>query len=253
VKPGLTYRPGSSFLHRLHPLVKFAWLVGLTGLVFLVQDPAVNLTAAMLLAAVFPLLGISFSSLRGVRLLVSTAVLIGLLQVLFTGEGTGLLTVGPVRVTDQGVLRGVYLASRFLAVVFASYIFVLTTDPGELAYALMQIGLPYRWGFTLVTALRLVPIFESEMLTVYRAQLARGAAYDRSSVVELFRSLRGLLLPMLVSAVSKVDALAVSMEGRCFGRYPDRTYYRVHRTGQADWLALSGLVGLILAGVFWTL
>lgn len=251
MKPGLTYRPGSSILHRLHPLVKFAWLVGLTGLVFLVQGPAVNLTAAVLLAAVFPLLGISFSSLRGFRLLVSTAALIGLLQVFFTGEGSVLLAAGPVRVTDQGVLRGIYLASRFLSVVFASYVFVITTDPGELAYGLMQTGLPYRWGFTLVTALRLVPIFEDEILTVYRAQLARGAAYDRSTLKELLRSLRGLLLPMLVSAMGKVDVLAVSMEGRCFGRYPDRTYYRVNRTGQEDWLALIGLAGLTAAGVFW--
>jgi len=250
VKPGLTFRPGNSILHRLHPLVKFAWLVGLTGLVFLVQGPVINLAAAASLAVIFPLLGISFSSLRGFRLLVSTAVLIGLLQVIFSGGGSQLLAVGPVRVTDQGLTRGVYLASRFLTVVLASYLFVITTDPGELAYALMRAGLPYRYGFTLVTALRLVPVFEGEALTVYRAQLARGVAYDRSSLLEMVKSLRGLLLPMLVSAMSKVDAMAVSMEGRCFGRYPDRTYFRVRRAGQRDWLALTALVGLVLAGMY---
>ncbi len=73
--------------------------------------------------------------------------------------------------------RGSHVGARFLDVVLLSYLFVLTTEPNLLAYGLMQVGLPYRFGFALVTALRLVPVFEKEGETVYRAQLARGIAY----------------------------------------------------------------------------
>ncbi|HUV74077.1 MAG TPA: energy-coupling factor transporter transmembrane component T, partial [Anaerolineae bacterium] len=120
------------------------------------------------------------------------------------------------------------------------------TDPSSLAYALMQIGLPYRYGFVLITALRLAPIFEVESNTVYQAQLTRGVKYDVRSPRKFVTLARQLILPLLVSALSKVDELAVSMEGRCFGKYPTRTYRRTTRYTKWDFLALVLLaVGLI--------
>jgi len=124
---------------------------------------------------------------------------------------------------------------------------VLTTSPNELAYALMRAGLPYRFGFTLVTALRMIPLFEQEALIVYRAQRVRGVTYQLKGLRDLLKSVNSLLLPMLVSAMSKVDALSISMEGRCYGKYPTRTYYRIRKTTRGDILAGMGLVCLISA------
>jgi len=55
---------------------------------------------------------------------------------------------------------------RFLNIIGASYLFVATTDPNRLAYALMQAGLPYRYGFMLITALRFIPLFQLELAQV---------------------------------------------------------------------------------------
>jgi len=152
-------------------------------------------------------------------------------------------------VTAGGVEAGVYVAARFLSVVFLSYLFVLTTAPNDLAYALMQAGLPYRYGFALVTALRLAPIFEQEGQIVYRAQLARGVQYDarslRRSPRHLLTLARQFFLPLLVSALGKVDGMAVSMEGRCFGKYPTRTFRREVHLARQDVIAL--LILLIAA------
>ena len=41
--------------------------------------------------------------------------------------------------------------------------------------------------------------------------------------------------------MSKVDSLSISMEGRCYGRYKTRTYYKVRKKTQSDWLAGVGL------------
>jgi energy-coupling factor transporter transmembrane protein EcfT len=46
----------------------------------------------------------------------------------------------------------------------------------------------------------------------------------------------------LVSALGKVDTLAVSMEGRCFGKYPTRTFLREVRLARHDWFAVAVLV-----------
>jgi energy-coupling factor transport system permease protein len=245
----IAYHPGTSVLHRMHPLVKAGWLLFGTVFVFAVPSPWPAAVMVALLLAAFPLVGVRLGQVRGSRLFFSTALLLGLLQVIFVDEGTILLQIGPLTVTTGGLETGVYVAGRFLCVILLSYLFVLTTEPNDLAYALMRAGLPYRYGFALITALRLVPVFEQEGQTVYNAQLARGVRYDVRSPRRFLTLARQFFLPLLVSALGKVDSLAVSMEGRCFGKYPTRTYLREVHTSRLD--ILSGV--LLAAAVVATL
>jgi energy-coupling factor transport system permease protein len=245
----ITFHPGHSVLHRLHPLVKVAWLLFGTVLVFAVRSPWVVAAVVALLLLAFPLSGLRLGRVRGTRLFVTTALLLGLLQILFVHEGTALLRVGPLLITAGGLQAGVYVAGRFLSVILLSYLFVLTTEPNDLAYALMRAGVPYRYGFALITALRLVPVFEQEGQTVYHAQLARGVQYDVRSPRRFLTLARQFFLPLLVSALGKVDALAVSMEGRCFGKHPTRTFVREVHTTWLDGLALALLLAAAVAAV----
>jgi len=252
MKLRIMYQPGSSILHRLHPLVKGGWMLLGTVLVFVVHDPWSILAVLGAVLVAFPLAGLSLGKVRGMRLFAMTALLLGSLQILFVHRGPVLFQIGPLVVTAGGVEAGVYVAARFLSVVFLSYLFVLTTAPNDLAYALMQAGLPYRYGFALITALRLVPVFEQEGQIVYCAQLARGVQYDTRSLRRFLTLARQFFLPLLVSALGKVDGLAVSMEGRCFGKYPTRTFLReVHLTRQ-DVVALLILLIAVRAQILYT-
>jgi energy-coupling factor transport system permease protein len=247
MKRGIVYRPGNSTLHRLHPLVKGAWMLFGTVFVFATPSPWAVLGALALLLLAFPLSGLRLGAVRGARLCVTTALLLGLLQILFVHAGPALWRVGPLALTAGGLEAGIYVAGRFLSVVCLSYLFVLTTEPNDLVYALMQAGLPYRYGFALITALRLVPIFEQEGQIVYSAQLARGVQYDARSPRRFLTLARQFFLPLLVSALGQVDALAVSMEGRCFGKYSRRTFLRVVRLTRRDVAALALLLLAIAA------
>ena len=242
MKPRIVYQPGNSIFHRLHPLVKGAWLLFGTVAVFVVPSPFVAPSMVGLLLLAFLLARLSLGK---VRLFVATALLLGALQVIFVHRGATLVEIGPLTVTTGGVEAGVYVAGRFVSVVLLSYLFVLTTDPNDLAYALMHAGLPYRYGFTLVTALRLVPIFEQEGQIVYHAQLARGVRYDVRSPRRFLTLARQFFMPLLISALGKVDGLAVSMEGRCFGKYPTRTFLREVQPTRLDGVA----VGILSLGV----
>ena len=113
---------------------------------------------------------------------------------------------------------------RFLNIIGSSYLFVATTDPNRLAYALMQAGLPYRFGFMLITALRFIPVFRLELAQVKNAQMAKGIDLEGLSPGKLFRAVRYLFVPLVISTLSRVDALTISMESRAFGLYPERTY-----------------------------
>jgi energy-coupling factor transport system permease protein len=248
MKARITYQPGSSLLHRLHPLVKAAWLIAGTVFVFAVHSPWAIVVAVAVLLLTFQASGLRLGGIRGTRLFAMTALMLGLLQVLFIREGAALIAFGPMAVTAGGLEAGIYVAGRFLSVILLSYLFVLTTEPNDLAYALMRAGVPYRYGFALITALRLVPTFEQEGQTVYHAQLARGVQYDVRNPRRFLTLARQFILPLLVSALGRVDTLAVSMEGRCFGKYPTRTFLREVRLTWRDGVAL-GLLALATAGL----
>lgn len=245
----LAYQPGNSFLHRAHPLVKGAWLLFLSVFVFIVPNPWTALGLAGLALLLFPLCRLSLGRRRGLRLIAGTALLLFLLQVFLNRQGTALFRLGPLAPTDAGLAAGLYVGGRFLAMVLYSYLFVLTTDPSDLAYALMQAGLPYRFGFALVTALRLAAVFEEEGQIVYRAQLARGVQYDVRSPRRILLLARQFFMPLLVSALGKVDSLAVSMEGRCFGKYRQRTFLKPVSFTRWDGAALALLLGAIAGTV----
>lgn len=255
-KPKILHQSRSSWLHRLHPLAKLCWLTTLSIAVFIIPSPAWVLTVLLLAVLAFPSARLSLRrDVRGIRFLTIMGSLLFLLQAIFNHRGTTLaqLALGPLNLslTSGGLIAGIYIGGRFLALIFMSYLFVLTTEPSGLAYGLMQIGLPYRYGFALITALRLAPIFEIEGNTVYQAQLTRGVRYDIRSPRKFLTLARQLLLPLLISALSKVDALAVSMEGRCFGKYPTRTYRQVPEFATGDLVSLAILaVGILGIGSY---
>jgi energy-coupling factor transport system permease protein len=257
-KPKIAYQPRDSWLHQLHPLVKLTWLIGISVSLFVISSPVWVLAVLVLAVVSFPLVGLSLrNDVRGIRFLTITGLALFLVQILFNHSGSTVLhlPLGPANlsVTDVAITNGIYIGGRFLVLISLSYLFVLTTEPSALAYSLMQVGLPYRYGFVFITALRLAPIFEVEANTVYQAQLTRGVQYDVRSPRKLVTLARQLILPLLVSALSKVDGLAVSMEGRCFGKYATRTYRRVPSYTGKDMLALSLFVIGVLSVVWFAL
>ena len=222
----LTFRPGTSFFHQLYPLDKLVWLLILSLLILIVTKGALTLALAIfaliILIALFP----QIWRIRGIRLVLFTGFFLFILYILF--DKTGQLLWDPgislFRITQNGLSSGLLFSSRFLAIVMLSYVFILTTNPSELAYTLMRVGLPYRYGFMLITALRLAPILEDEGQTITQAQLARGVRYDQGTLKRIPLLVQQFMTPLLISALRRADKLVFSMEGRGFGQYPDRSF-----------------------------
>jgi energy-coupling factor transport system permease protein len=222
----LSYIPGSSIAHQLYPLTKFTWLLAATVLVFLIQDGRLLMTTAGLSALVLISINRNLWDMRGFRLVLITGLTLLLLYLVFDKSGQVLFDPGYqlLSITSGGLLMGLRFSGRFLSIVFISYIFILTTDPSDLAYALMKVGLPYRYGFMLVTALRLAPVMEEEGQTIYRAQLVRGIRYDQGNLRKLVLIIQQFMTPLLISALRRADKLVFSMEGRGFGKQTQRTF-----------------------------
>ncbi|MEW6199055.1 MAG: energy-coupling factor transporter transmembrane component T [Planctomycetota bacterium] len=233
----------TSGVHRLHPLVKLVWLIGLTVTVFRSPGATVPWLTAGGVMVLLWCASVPPWRLPGLRMWLTLAVMIVAVHVAFIREGR--VVLGPV--TAAGLEGGLRVTGRLLAVVLASHLFVKTTDPSSLAQALMKAGLPVRWGFALVTALRLVPVLRVEAHHVYRAQLVRGMPYDARGPRRWWLLLRRWLLPLLVSALRTAHALSLAMEGRGFGLHPRRTFRREVRRTFGDVVAAALLVMFIAA------
>lgn len=122
--------------------------------------------------------------------------------------------------------NGALMSFRFLSIVLASNLFVTSVEAEDLAYALMQMGMAYRYGYALIAALRFVPYFQEQVSTVTDAQLARGLGVGKPTLKGVYLRARYTFVPVAVTALNRVDSLALSMEGRCFGLYRGRTFRR---------------------------
>ena len=254
---GLRYVAGSTFFHKVHPFAKLVLLISFSLLIFAMNHfLAGTLLFAILLASFrFAGLGLSFFWQK-LRIICIFSIFIILVQILFYQQGTLLWSFNllgiQLTIWSAGIMQGLGMALRFINIIASSYLFIATTDPNKLAYALMQAGLPYRQGFMLITALRFIPVFEIELAQVRNAQMAKGINMKGLSIKKFLRIIRYLFVPLVISALGKIDSLTVSMEGRAFGLYNTRTFMTRQRLSHTDWLIIiaSPIFFLILYFTF---
>jgi energy-coupling factor transport system permease protein len=230
--PAVAHRPGTRGLHRVTP---GTGVILLASLLFAVLGCESLLVKAAALLTVFGLAIWSERSARAwtasLRFVILFAVLLFVAQGLAVRTGAVVFRIG-IPITLDGVKAGANMALRFLVILSASFLFAVTTDPDALAGSLIRWGIPYRYGFTLILALRFVPFFRNELRIVREAQRLRGIRISVRSINGIRRAIRYTFVPVLVSGLIRVDTIAMSMKGRAFGLHRRRTIS--HRT-RATW------------------
>lgn len=251
----VSYSPGDSFLYRLNPLAKLSAVFAACTALFLLGTVTFDLAGLLLVVAFALVTGqrqvLRFARSRFVSFL---GVWVILANALFVTEGKPLLSLSfyffHLTITDVGLLTGIVMAARLVGILLISGLFISTTDPAALVYSLMKRGVPYRYGFMLIIMLRFVPVFEREMKTVSNAQRMRGLEIDKRNLKLIWRSIRFTFVPLIVSALSKVETLVVSMEGRAFGYQRSRTFIVQDRYAWRDkvliFVSLSIIAVLLL-------
>ena len=252
--PGLTYVPGERSLYKLHPMSKLLLLLCFSITVFSFEDHWTQFFLLGLLLVGYSTTGLGLGFFwRKLRTILIFGGIIFAVQALFVRGGHPVFsyTLGKVTITlwSWGMARGLAIAFRFLNIIGSSYLFVATTDPNDLAYALMQAGLPYRWGFMLITALRFIPVFQWELARIRSAQMAKGIDLSTAKPNNWIPFVRYLFIPLVISTLGKVDSLTISMEGRAFGLYSTRTYRRQQTFSSYDWV-LVAVAPLVCLGAF---
>jgi energy-coupling factor transport system permease protein len=238
-------------LARANPVAKLAAALVVMVTLFASLDAVTAAVILAVLVALVPLSGLDAGALLSRSwLIVITAVGIGVVNVLFAPLQSGAVTeVGPLRIGSETVADGLGLGMRLLAIGLAGLLATATSQPIDIADALVQqLRVSPRVAVGLLAAIRMLPALAQDWQTAALARRARGVEPGRSPVGAA-RYTGGLLLSLLVGTVRRATRLSLAMQARGLGSRDCRTVARVQRMRPADWAWIAGSVLLAVAAV----
>lgn len=125
----------------------------------------------------------------------------------------------------ESLLYSICRTMLIVFMIFSGVILISTTRNEELVLGMIQLGLPYRVGFTISTSLRLVPTIANSIYTVSQAQRSRGLDLESGSIIEKIKKYIPLLIPVFISTIRNTNVFGMALESKGFGAKKDRTFY----------------------------
>lgn len=246
----IEYIHGNSLVHRLNAMSKIIWSLFVLVLGLLFNDYRYLLLLLVSVLFVAALSGVLRNFLPVCGGLSIFALILLIIQALFYDQGHVLFYLIPgtsfLPVTDQGLLTGLAMAARMLALVLSFMVFLATTRTQDIILTLVEkFKIPYDYAFTFLTALRFIPTFFGEARQVREAQQARGYAVEGGNPIKKIMSYAPVGVPLVLLSLNKAENLSMAMETRGYGS-GRRTYLRDPRPGMADY-CLTGVMALLLA------
>lgn len=251
--------PGNSVIHRLDPRTKILGTTLLIVLLFLVKSFIGYGLVALGIALVVFASEIPWSYvIRGLRpLFVILILTVGLH--LFMTEGRVIFQLWFLKVTWEGLVRGVMMGTRLILLIVGTSLLTLTTSPIQLTDGIesllkpgKKIGIPaHELAMMMTIALRFIPTLLEETEKIMKAQMARGADFQSGGLMQRAKSLVPLLVPLFVNAFRRADDLAIAMEARGYRGGEGRTKFRELRFQKLDVVALGLVVTFTVVVGVW--
>jgi energy-coupling factor transport system permease protein len=243
---------GTAVLARRNPVAKLGAALVFSLPLIATLDPLTPAVALAVELALLPLFGVRYRVLaRRAWPLALAAAGILVTMVLFAADRSGpvLVALGPLDITTGVALGALGLVLRVFAVALPGVIVFATTDPTDLADALVQNArAPGRFAIGALAAFRLIPLLGQEWQMLTLARRARGIDAGRNPVARM-RLFVSTAFALLVGALRRGGRLATAMDARGFDAGTPRTYARRQVFRPADWALLAGAAALSAAAL----
>jgi len=248
--------PGKSFIHRLDPRTKLLFLVVYIVVLFTADNwISYGVVFAFLLLSIaisrIPLKAI----VRGMKPLLFILIFTGILNLFFTDGEHVLVKWWIITITQEGVVRAIFMVSRILMLITGTFLLTYTTSPialtdglESLLGPLKKIKLPvHELSMMMCIALRFIPTLIEETDKIMSAQKARGADFESGNLFQRVKALIPILVPLFISAFRRADELATAMECRCYHGDDGRTKMKLLRYKLGDFKAFGAAIVLLAA------
>jgi len=237
----ITMVPGNSFLHKVAPLPKLLWALGVLIISFATRNPAILGGMIVLGLILVTIAQIWRPFLRVISILFPILLTLIVLQSFapaFPRPWHPIVPYGPFfTIYQEGIYSGFTMVLRAVSMTIFALVAIMTTHPSDLFASLQKVGMPYVLNFILTMTLQLIPILQKEFATVLSAQKARGLKGTG------FSALLPSMVPVFVGAIERVQQLSISLESRAFGSSGIKTSFRDVKMGLKDYIIL--VIGLL--------
>ena len=211
MKGFLDYLPGSSVLHKMHPLVKIFVSILICAASFCSANPffliGVILFNVLMAAAgntgVVHGNGLLKRTLGILKGLIKMSIFLFVLQVLVIRQGDPILTFGSFYITGLAIQKALLLVLRLMGAALPLSVLISVTNLNDLSNTMVKyLHIPYKYAFTFTSAIRF--------------QQARGVDFEVKSPIKKFGMILPLCFPLLISSVRKIESTATAAELRGF-------------------------------------
>lgn len=239
-------------LERLDPLSKLVALFCLAILAMSTEHPLPQ--AVMLLFVLIAAIagaGMSVGRLgRRTLFIAGFGLPLFILTSISAAAGQVYFTLGPISLTEGGLLYGAAVTLRMMVLFLSSLIYIESTDAKDFIVIMAQrLKLPYRFLFGVSMALTFLPLLEAEAKISNAARQIRGGRAPRD-IKERLAMGRSQLFAIFAGAIRRVQQTAGAMDAKGFGAYENRSYLREVRIGISGYVvcftSVSALVLLLL-------
>ena len=244
----ITMVPGHSLIHRIAPLPKLLWALGILIISFATRNPVILGSIIILGILVVSISNIWKPFLRVIAVLFPILLTLIVLQSVapaFPRPWTPIIPFGPFTIYQEGIYSGVTMVMRAVGMTIFALVAIMTTHPSDLFVSLQRVGMPYVLNFILTMTLQLIPILQNEFATVLSAQKSRGLKGTG------FGAVLPSMVPVFVGAIERVQQLSISLESRAFGSTGVKTSYRSVKMEVKDYILMVIGFAATAATLYW--
>lgn len=158
---------------------------------------------------------------------------------------------GNYMVTMEQVFYQINITLKYVTVIPAALLFIVTTNPSEFASSLNRIGVSYRIAYAVAIALRYIPDIQRDFHTIALSQQARGIDLSRKEKLgKRIKNATAIVLPLIFSSLDRIEVISNVMDLRGFGKNKRRSWYRARPFVASDYVALI-MVAIVFIASIW--
>jgi len=259
----LSYEEKDTWIHRLSGVTKliFFLLWSITSMIS--YDTRVLLVMLVLSLIIFAMSKTKWKQVGTVFSFIMFFLAINLLAIFFfsPGQGTKIYGTetplvhlfGAYTLTMEQLFYEFNVMIKYLTVIPAVFMFIVTTNPSEFAASMSRVGISYKIGYSMAIALRYIPDVQDDFAKIKHAKEARGIEMSKKAkLMERIKSMAAIIFPLVFSSMDRIDVVSNAMELRGFGKNKKRTWYMGRPLKRNDYLTIGFTVVFTVAALFIT-
>lgn len=257
------YIDRDNYVYNLSGLTKLLCFICMTFSVMFSYDLRYILLVLVLSVIIFKMSGLQFKQIKLMTIYVAVFLLINFILTFVFSPKYGVELYGTSHelfrfterytLTQEQLLYQVTKITKYASVVPLGMIFLLTTNPSELAASLNRIGISYKGTYALSLTLRYFPDMIRDYQDIALAQQSRGLDLSKKEKLGTrVKNIMNICVPLIFSTLDRIELISNAMDLRGFGKNKKRTWFVAKDLEKGDWGAIVFSILVLLGSLCMT-